>query len=108
MKPAINVLILLFIFLSARGVSQDLTVQKREAGHYANFFHFKFLPGKSDEGSTLLQNVLLPAFKDAGINVTLIEDLMGTKDIYILIDLEEGPAYYENLIPRQDVNRGMH
>lgn len=96
--------LLVVILFPLFGNCQDVPAQQsRDEGVYANLFHFKFLPGKSDEGSELLKEVLLPAFKQAGIKVTVIEDLMGTKDIYMLIELEEGPRYYESLIPSQDI-----
>lgn len=95
------ILVLLFTLI---GNCQDVPAQQpREDGVYGNLFHFKFFPGKSDEGSGLLKEVLLPAFKEAGIKVTVIEDLMGTKDIYLIIELEDGPRYYESLVPNQDV-----
>lgn len=99
-------LLILFLFplMPAWVHSQEIvTSQPREEGVYANLFTFKFLPGKSDEGGELLKDVLLPAFKEAGIRVTVMEDLMGTKDIFMLIELEEGPGYYASLVPQQDI-----
>ena len=96
--------LILFPLLPLWGHCQEIPEQQpRGPGVYANLFRFKFLPGKSDEGSELLRDVLLPAFKEAGINVTVIEDLLGTKDILLLIELEEGPRYYESLVPKQDI-----
>ena len=96
--------LILFPLLPLWGHCQDIPEsQPRDQGVYANLFTFKFLPGKSDEGNELIREVLLPAFKEAGIKVTVIEDLMGTKDILMLIELEEGPRYYESLVPKQDV-----
>jgi len=83
--------------------SNDLRGQKRAEGHYANLFHFTFKPGKTDEGLEILNKRLLPAFNNAGIHVTLIEDLVGTKDVMALIPLEEGPRFYEYLVPGQDI-----
>ena len=92
------------LFQSASGQEAErLQGIKRGEGHYANLFHFTFKPGKTDEGLDILKNKLLPAFNNAGIQVTLIEDLMGTKDILALIPLEDGPSFYEFLVPEQDM-----
>ena len=76
--------------------------QKREDGTFANMFHFTFKPGKSDEGLELLRSSLIPAFLQSEINVTLIEDLMGTKDVMLIVPLEQGPSYYASTMPVQD------
>ena len=101
-----SISIVLFTFLlSGIVLGQESNIpseQSRGEGVFANLFHFTFLPGKSDEGLEVLKNVLLPAFEKAGVNVTLIEDLMGTKDVYMIIELDEGPRYYEPLVSKQD------
>lgn len=105
-RAAMKKLMTLFLFslFPLWSYGQDLPEpQPRDSGVYANLFRFKFLPGKSDEGSELIRAVLLPAFKEAGIKVTVMEDLLGTKDVLMLIELEEGPGYYESLVPKQDI-----
>jgi hypothetical protein len=76
---------------------------ERENGTYANLFRFEFKPGKTDEGLVIFKNTLMPAFKNAGVKVTLLEDLMGTKDLLALIELKDGPSFYEYSVPRQDL-----
>lgn len=74
----------------------------RGGGSFANLFRFEFYPGKTDEGLEILTETLIPAYKKAGVEVTLIEDLLGTKDIYLIVPLREGPAYYSFTVPQQD------
>ena len=76
---------------------------KRTDGEYANLFRLEFKPGKTDEGLKILKNTLLPAFDSVGVKITIMEDLMGTKDILLLIFLEEGTQFYEYIIPKQDI-----
>jgi hypothetical protein len=95
----------LLLFIAAIGYSQQTDASQgipRANGWYANMFRFEFKPGKSDEGLTLLKTVLIPAFKKAGVNVTLMEDLMGTKDILMIIELKDGPDFYKYVVPAQD------
>jgi hypothetical protein len=99
------VIFLLSIGLASITVAQEPTVmeeEKRSDGSFANLFHFTFKPGKTDEGLEILRTTLLPSFSKANIKVTLIEDLMGTKDIMLIIPLEQGPSYYEYVMPAQD------
>lgn len=76
---------------------------KRTGGSYANLFKFEFKPGKTDEGLDILKSTLIPAFNNAGVRITLIEDLMGQKDLIALIELKEGPSFYEYVLPKQDL-----
>lgn len=104
MKKLLLAILVTFLYSGfAYGQENNIPAQQsRGEGVFANLFHFTFLPGKSDEGIDILKSVLLPAFENTGINVTLIENLMGTKDVMMLIELEEGPQYYEPLISKQD------
>ena len=77
--------------------------QVRQGGYFANMFRFEFRPGKSDEGLTILRDTLIPAYRKAGIDVQLIEDMVGTKDVYLIVPLRDGPAYYSFQTPPQDV-----
>ena len=100
--------LLVIIFLTVIGFSfgqeQDaIKGVKRTGGTYANLFTFEFKPGKTDEGLEILNSTLIPAFKNAGVEVTIIEDLMGTKDLLALIELKEGPSFYEYVLPKQDL-----
>ncbi|MEH0154699.1 hypothetical protein V6R21_11210 [Limibacter armeniacum] len=63
-------------------------VSKKTGGTYTNLFQFDFKPSKTDEGLTILKESLLPAFKKIGVKVTIIEDLMDTKDVLALIELK--------------------
>jgi hypothetical protein len=78
------------------------TEEKRKNGVYANFFHFEFLPGKTDDALNILNKTLIPAYRNAGVDVTVIEDLMGTKDVFMIIPLKSGPEYYSFVVPAQD------
>lgn len=104
-RNIITIAVLSFVlFQSSYGQeNSQLEGVKRGEGQYANLFHFTFKPGKTDEGLEILNTKLLPAFDNAGIKVTLIEDLMGTKDIMALIPLEDGPSFYKFLVPKQDL-----
>ena len=85
--------------------AQEPTVfveEKRGEGIYANLFQFTFKPGKTDEGLDILRSALIPAFLQSEIKVTLIEDLLGTKDVMLIVPLEQGPQYYEYIMPPQD------
>lgn len=103
-----NILILTLIILVCSGVTygQESDANpgvKRTGGTYANLFKFEFKPGKTDEGLAILNSTLIPAFEAAGVKVTIIEDLMGAKDVMALIELEDGPSFYEFTVPRQDL-----
>ena len=63
--------------------AQNSAPQLRQGGYFANMFRFEFRPGKSDEGLTILRETLIPAYRKAGIDVLLIEDMVGTKDLYL-------------------------
>lgn len=76
--------------------------ETRKGGSFANMFHFEFHPGKTDEALAILRKTLIPAYRNAGIEVTLIEDLLGTKDIFLVVPLKDGPAYYNFIVPKQD------
>lgn len=76
--------------------------QTRKNGFYANLFHFEFNPGKTDDALEILSEILIPAYGNAGVEVTLIEDLVGTKDVLLLIPLKDGPSYYNYIVPKQD------
>ena len=77
---------------------------KRTGGRYANLFRFEFKLGKTDEGLDILNATLIPAFKNAEVEVTIIEDLMGSKDLFALIELKDGPSFYEYTFPKQDMD----
>lgn len=34
--------------------------------------------------------------------MTTLEDLMGAKDVWALIELKDGPSFYEYVVPPQD------
>ena len=96
---------IILLLISVTGFSQKSEATagtERTNGWYANLFRFEFKPGKSDEGLTILNTVLLPAFKKAGVNVTVMEDLMGTKDVLMIIALKDGPEFYKYVVPAQD------
>ncbi len=76
----------------------------RRNGHFANMFRFEFKPGKSDEALEILKGILLPAYRKAGIKAELIEDLLGTKDVYLIVPLRSGPNYYGYEVPPEDVD----
>lgn len=76
--------------------------QRRPEGAYAHLFTFEFLPGKTDEGLTILRDHLLPAWRAAGVEPILIESLIGTKDLMLIVPLAEGPRYFEWTVPAQD------
>lgn len=84
--------------------AQNSAPQLRQGGYFANMFRFEFRPGKSDEGLTILRETLIPAYRKAGIDVLLIEDMVGTKDLYLMVPLRDGPAYYSSQSPQQDVD----
>ncbi len=89
----------------AAAVAQETTQPEvRSDGYFANFFHFEFKPGKSDEGLEILKETLIPAYRRAGVDVKLIEDMMGTKNLYLIIPLRSGPAYYSYVLPPQDAD----
>lgn len=103
--------ILFAIFIAAQAAqgavsAQDITpkAELRRNGHFANMFRFVFKPGKSDEALEILKGTLLPAYRKAGIKVELIEDLMGTKDVYLIVPLRSGPNYYLYDVPPEDAD----
>lgn len=75
---------------------------KRGPGTYAHLFTIEFKPGKTDEGVELLEKYLIPAWKSAGVEVTMMESLIGEKNVMLLIPLKDGPEYFEWTIPAQD------
>ncbi|MCA1749433.1 MAG: hypothetical protein ABR601_07410 [Parasphingopyxis sp.] len=75
----------------------------RSDGHFANLFRFEFKPGKSDEALTILRETLLPAWRAAGVEARLVEDMLGTKDVWLFVPLENGPEYYAYETPPQDI-----
>lgn len=75
---------------------------KRGPGTYAHLFTIEFKPGKTDEGVQLLRKYLIPAWKSAGVEVTMMESLIGEKNVMLLIPLKDGPEYFEWTIPAQD------
>lgn len=88
----------------AHAQAQDNPTETRSGGHFANLFQFTFKPGKSDEALEILNETRVPAYRDAGIDVTVIEDLLGTKDIFLLVPLRDGPAYFASEQPAQDMD----
>ena len=95
--------VLTFINFSFGQESDSIESIKRTGGIYSNLFKFEFKPGKTDEVLEILNSTLLPAFKNARVKVTIIEDLMGGKDILALIELKDGPSFYEYALPKQDL-----
>ena len=96
----IAILLLLAACFSAIGQEEP---KQRSGGYFANLFQFEFAPGKTDEALSILESSLIPAYRRAGIDVTLVEDLLGTKDIYLLVELKSGPEYYSYDVPPQDM-----
>ncbi len=106
MKKKIGLMLFVIISFTNLSFAQDndsFEGVKRTGGDYANLFRFEFKPGKTDEGLEILNSTLIPAFKNAGVKVTIIEDLMGSKDILALINLKDGPSFYEYVLPKQDL-----
>ena len=59
-------------------------------------------PGKTDEALGILRSTLIPAYEATGIHPTVIEDLLGTKDVILIVPLKNGPEYYKYEVPPQD------
>lgn len=97
--------VFLLLFTVSGVYAQDADVprsQPRGEGTYAHLFTFEFRPGKTDEGVRILRNALIPSWRAAGVEVTLIESLIGKKDVFLIIPLLDGPRYFEWEIPEQD------
>jgi hypothetical protein len=75
---------------------------EKKGGHFANLFTFEFKPGKTDEALGILRSTLIPAYEATGIHPTVIEDLLGTKDVILIVPLKNGPEYYKYEVPPQD------
>jgi len=75
---------------------------RRAGGEYATAFTITFSPGKVDEGVTILRDDLLPAWREAGIDATLIESLVGTRDVLLLLPLADGPSHYAWTVSPRD------
>jgi len=93
--------ILLLVLTAAVSASAQEPAEKK-GGHFANLFTFEFKPGKTDEALAILRNTLIPAYEATGIHPTVIEDLLGTKDVILIVPLKNGPEYYKFEVPPQD------
>ncbi len=51
-----------------------------------------------------MKGTLVPAYRKAGIKAELIEDLLGTKDVYLIVPLRSGPNYYGYDVAPEDVD----
>lgn len=76
--------------------------QVREAGTYYRLFTLEFRPGKTDDALEILYATLVPAWRNAGVEVQVIESLLETKDVLILVELEKGPETLAYTVPEQD------
>ena len=103
----VAVLAALFVSVAGGGplLAQDTDVpqaQEREAGTYFKLFQFEFHPGKTDDALSVLYDVLVPAWRKAGVQVQVIESLLQTKDVLLLIELKDGPRTLAFSVPDQD------
>jgi hypothetical protein len=90
---------------SARGAAQETEIpraQQRGAGTYYKLFTFEFRPGKTDDALGVLFQTLVPAWIAAGVQVQVIESLLGTHDVRMLIELPQGPGTLSYTVPEQD------
>ena len=100
---AFTVFLLLFAVPGAYAQDTDVPqARARGEGTYAHLFTFEFRPGKTDEGVRILRDALIPSWRTAGVEITLIESLIGKKNVFLIIPLLEGPRYFEWEIPAQD------
>ena len=94
------------LVLSSSGVyAQDTGIphaQPREAGTYYKLFILEFKPGKTDDALEVLNRTLIPAWREAGIKVHVFEQLLQTRDVFLLIDLKDGPNSLAYSVPEQD------
>lgn len=93
------------LLLPTPSAGQDSYVPRairRSGGEYATVFTITFLPGKSDEGVGILREHLLPAWRQAGVDATLIASLVGSRDVLLLLPLADGPSHYEWAVPPRD------
>lgn len=92
----------LLLVLLAAGITLGQEPVEKKGGHFANLFTFEFKPGKTDEGLGILRKTLIPAYESTGVHPTIIEDLLGTKDVLLIVPLKNGPDYYKYEVPPQD------
>lgn len=90
--PALAAALLALAPAPARAQDADVPAAVRREGTYAFLYHVTFRPGKSDDGIQVLRDDLIPAWRDAGVEVTLYESLVGTRDVYLVLPLRDGPA----------------
>lgn len=76
--------------------------QLRETGVYYKLFTLEFKPGKTDDALEVLYRALVPAWKEAGVSVQVMESLLGAKDVLLLIELKDGPRALAYTVPEQD------
>lgn len=99
------IIVLGMFFYTAAAVAQETEIpeaQKREPGTYYKLFNLEFKPGKTDDALEILRGKLVPAWRESGVKVQLIEFLLQTKDVMLLIELKEGPESLGYEVPKQD------
>lgn len=102
-RTLLVVLALLLFAVPARAQDADIPVgQLREPGTYHRLFTFQLKPGKSDDALEVLYRTLVPAWRQAGVQVQVIESLDGTRDVLLMVELRDGPAALAYAVPQQD------
>ena len=107
-QPPMRQLVIFAFMLSLTAglvAAQDATVpqaQERSAGTYYKLFTLEFKPGKTDDALGILFEYLVPAWRAAGVEVRVIEALLQTRDVMLLIELEDGPGALRFAVPEQD------
>lgn len=101
---AVTFAILLFGLGRGAARAQDTDVPRAVSreGEYAFLYHVVFHPGKSDEGIRILEDSLIPAWSRAGVRVTLLESLVGTRDAWVVVPLRDGPGTFDWVVSPQD------
>jgi hypothetical protein len=90
-------------FANAAAQEPDIPkAQSRGEGTYYKLFTIELKPGKTDDALEILNATLIPAWREAGVSVQVLEELVNTRDVLLLIELKDGPAALSYSVPRQD------
>lgn len=103
MSRCLVIACIVMLALPAVVEAQDIPqAQERGPGTHYKMFTIEFAPGKTDDALSVLYDHLVPAWESAGVEIQVIEHLLQTRDVTLLIELEDGPAALAYEVPAQD------